>query len=179
MERESQAKNLNVSQQFGTNKNYLNVLKQFGEGNQILDATRDLNFQIFQQLNFIMRELNLDITLILKAKHRERKSNLDPMQELIFRDKAKRGEHKPDLDPMQDLIFTMYRWVLSKQNLLFFTQASCVILDNCQAIQDLIFGNPIDEQSTGVAVGTGYILWLYFNEVVFIVFLFFYFIFYF
>lgn len=72
-------KNLYVSQQFGTNKNYLNVLKQFGEGNQILDATRDLNFQIFQQLNFIKRELNLGITLILKAKHHERKSNLDPM----------------------------------------------------------------------------------------------------
>ena len=76
---------------------------------------------------------------------RERESNLDPMQELIFRDKAKRGEHKPDLDPMRDLIFTMYRWVLSKQNLSFFTQASCVILDDYQAMRDLIFGNPNDE----------------------------------
>jgi len=77
------------------------------------------------------------------------------MQELIFRDKAKRGEHNPDIDLMRDLIFTMYRWVLSTQNLSFFTQASCV--DDFQTMRDLIFGNPNDEQSTGVAV----VLWLH------------------
>ena len=37
---------------------------------------------------------------------------------------------------------------------------------------DLIYGNPNDDHSTGVAVGTGYILWIYFNEAVFIVFFF-------
>ena len=117
--------------QFGKNKKDLHILQQFGEGNQILDATRDLNFQIFQQLNFITRELNININLVLKAKHGEHKSNLDHKKELIFRDKTKRGERKPDLDPMRDLTFAMYRWVLSKQNLSFLKQD----LDNYQAIK--------------------------------------------
>ena len=67
---------------------------------------------------------------------------------------------------MRDLIFTMYRWVLSTQNLSLFTQESCV--DDFQAMRVLIFDNPNDEHSTGIAVGNGYILWLYFNEAFFI-----------
>ena len=54
--------------QFGNNKKNLNVLRQSGEGNQILDATRDLKFQIIQQLNFITRALNFHITVVDKAK---------------------------------------------------------------------------------------------------------------
>ena len=84
-------KNLDALQQFGNSKKNLNVLRQSGEGNQILDATKNLNFHAMQQLNLTTRELIFYITLVDKEKCCELDSNLDPKQELVFRDKAKHG----------------------------------------------------------------------------------------
>ena len=96
-------KNLDGLRQFGNNKKDLNVLQQSGEGNQILDDTWYLNFQIIKQLNIITWELNFNITIVDKAKCDEYKSIFDPMRELSFNitlvDKAKRDEYKSIFDP--------------------------------------------------------------------------------